>query len=674
MKIVNLNTDIKQFIGIFHIADIHIRLTKRHDEYKKVFDTLISDVLKSPENTCVVIAGDLFHSKSELSPECVQLATTFLKDLADIRPTILFAGNHDATLSNKNRMDSLSPIVSALNHKNLYYLKDTGLYIFGDILFNHMSVFDDVENYIKCSDIPSLYRRQTSHLVALFHGPVDKALTDCGFLVSNRSITVDLFNGHDIALLGDIHTYQNLKTEDGNTDIVYASSLIQQNHGESLDGHGYVIWNLKNKSHLHINVKNEYGFFTININKGKLNTDITKIPKKTRLRVKCFESIPSEVKTVLREIEKHTELLEITYVRVDTEETKSHEITTSLNISDLSSVDFQNKLIHSFLKTKTSDVVLTDEIIKKIYDINKYHNSNLDSDKVVKNIRWKPKKFEFSNMFSYGENNSVDFSKMKDVIGLFAPNTAGKSSLFSALSFCIFDKCDRAFKASHILNSQKMSFSCKFNFEIDNVDYFIERVGKSDKKGNVKVDVKFWKLVDNKIVELNGEARRSTNDLIRDFLGTYDDFILTTLSVQNNKAGSFVDMGQTERKDLLSQFMGLNIFDELYKKSSEKLKELSVELKTLVKSDVGESVEKITSNIESYEEIFYRLEKEYDCLLTDKNNLSNLIIDETKNIVKLDSSVPTDVNSLTKNVESTSKNIVDKTEKIKNLKSEIEEL
>ena len=125
------------------------------------------------------------------------------------------------------------------------------------------------------------------------------------------------------------------------------------------------------------------------------------------------------------------------------------------------------------------------------------------------------------------------------------------------------------------MNSQKVSFSCKFNFEIDKVDYFIERTGKSDKKGNVKVDVKFWKEENEKIIELNGEARRSTNDMIRDYLGLYEDFILTVLSIQNNKNGTFVDMGQTERKDLISQFMGVNIFDMLYQKSSDSLKVVS---------------------------------------------------------------------------------------------------
>jgi DNA repair exonuclease SbcCD nuclease subunit len=210
MNVVKLKCDITEFVGVMHLADIHIRLTKRHEEYIQVFNKLNKDISLLPKNSCVVVAGDLFHSKSDLSPECVSIASNVLKGLADERPTVLIAGNHDATLSNKNRLDSLSPIVNALNHNNLFYLKDTGLYILGDILFNHMSVFDDAENYIKAEDIPQKYRRETNHFIALFHGPVDKSMSDVGYMVSNRAMTTKIFDGHDIVLLGDIHKHQSL--------------------------------------------------------------------------------------------------------------------------------------------------------------------------------------------------------------------------------------------------------------------------------------------------------------------------------------------------------------------------------------------------------------------------------------------------------------------------------
>lgn len=666
MNVTKLNCDIKDFIGILHVADIHIRLTKRHEEYLSVFKKLYEVAYKTPPNTCIAVLGDIFHSKSDLSPECVKLASDFLKTLADIRPTVVIAGNHDATLNNKSRLDSISPIIDALQHKNLFYLKDTGLFILGDILFNHMSVFDSMENYIKSSDIPNIYRNQTRHLVGLFHGSIHMAITDMGYYVSNSLIKPELFEDHDLVLVGDIHKHQVLETPKSKTKIVYPGSLIQQNHGEELSGHGYVMWNLTQRAFRQLDINNEYGFYTIDVNKGKLTTDLSNLPKKSRLRVRCFESVASEVKSIVSKIKENNNIDEITYIRVDADQNVSKNLinSTSLKLSDLSSVDYQNQLIKSFLKRQYPNENISDTVFDSIFEINKYYNQNIDRDKLARNIRWKPKKFEFSNMFSYGENNVIDFSKMKNTVGLFASNASGKSSILSALSFCIYDKCDRAFKASHILNSQKTSFSCKFNFEIDKIDYFIERVGKSDKKGNVKVDVRFWKEEDKKIIELNGEARRSTNDVIRDYLGSYEDFILTTLSIQNNKSGTFVDMGQTERKDLISQFMGINIFDMLYQKSSDCLKELSLELKSLNKDTDQNVVNNMEIDLENLKINLKRVQDKIELLNKRKQIENENLLEETKKLIKLDISIHTNATEL----ESENKNLSDSISKLKSEK------
>ena len=68
----------------------------------------------------------------------------------------------------------------------------------------------------------------------------------------------------------------------------------------------------------------------------------------------------------------------------------------------------------------------------------------------------------------------------------------------------------------------------------------------------------------DEIVSLNGDQRRTTNLNIKRVIGTYDDFVLTPLSLQNNST-VFIDKTQKERKDLF-QFMGMGIFDLLYTK------------------------------------------------------------------------------------------------------------
>lgn len=367
--------------------------------------------------------------------------------------------------------------------------------------------------------------------------------------------------------------------------IRYCSSMIQQSHGESLDGHGFSLWDLKTKTYVHRNIPNDYGFFTVEVNKGKLITDLTNIPKKARLHVKCFESVASEIKEVITKVKASSTIDEVSYSRVDSDNNPNKlKSQSSVNLSDISDITYQNKLLINYLKDKCN---ITDQkIIESVLDVNVLVNSKIEKDHLVRNIRWKPKKFEFSNMFSYGEGNVIDFSKTKDVMGLFGPNTCGKSSLFSALSFCIFDKFDRGFKAKDVLNVQKTNFQCKFNFEVNGIDYFIERKGLSNRKGDVKVDVKFWKVENGKNVDLNGEARRNTNDIIKDIVGSYEDFILTSLSVQSGKnVASFIDMGQSERKDLLSQFIGLTIFDKLLEVATDESKTVAASLKLYKKDD-----------------------------------------------------------------------------------------
>ena len=131
---------------IAHIADTHIRNLKYHFEYREAFADLYKQ-LKDSKPDYIVHCGDLAHTKTQLSPEYFSLATEFLSNLANIAPTIIIAGNHDGNLKNANREDAIGPIVVALKHPNLHFLKDAGEFSLDDkITFNVLSVFDE-ENW-----------------------------------------------------------------------------------------------------------------------------------------------------------------------------------------------------------------------------------------------------------------------------------------------------------------------------------------------------------------------------------------------------------------------------------------------------------------------------------------------------------------------------------------------
>ena len=96
-----------------HIADTHIKNLKYHYEYKEVFKTLYN-ILIEEKVDYIIHCGDIAHTKTQISPEFVELCSKFLSTLADIAPTYVILGNHDGNLRNSSRQDAITPIVNAM--------------------------------------------------------------------------------------------------------------------------------------------------------------------------------------------------------------------------------------------------------------------------------------------------------------------------------------------------------------------------------------------------------------------------------------------------------------------------------------------------------------------------------------------------------------------------------
>jgi DNA repair exonuclease SbcCD ATPase subunit len=613
---------------IYHIADVHIRNVQRHKEYRQVFEKMFEEIRKrGTENSLIYLAGDIAHAKLELSPELVREISWLFTECSKHCETILITGNHDCNMNNSDRLDVLTPIVDALNLPNFTYLRDTQVHSIGGVDFAVFSIFDTKENWPKANTMFG------NKKIALFHGPVDNSMTDIGYVVSSRHFTTDMFDGYDLALLGDIHKRQTMISPSG-CKVVYAGSLVQQNFGESLNGHGFLVWDLDSMKYEAIDIPNEYGYYTLDVDNGVVPI-VTDMPKKPRLRVRLSNTDTSDTKKVITEIKMRYGVEDFTIIRTDSfNKQKTGNRLSKLDFEDVADVNYQNTLIRDYVQrmmpfTTTSDLDGLDIINRDI-------NSRIVQEEIHRNIHWKPIKFTFSNMFSYGEANKIDFSKVGGLMGLFAPNAAGKSSLFDAISFCLFDKCSRAFKAQNILNNRKSDFECQLHFQVDGIDFHIKRTARTINKGkNVKVDVQFWKEVDGVTTSLNGTERRDTNVIIEQYVGKYEDFVLTALSLQGNNS-IFIDKSQSERKDLLAQFMGLNIFDKLYETAIEDNKEVSVLIKNFKKTDFTSELAEKGLEKQTKKSELRSLEKTLESRSIDANDLSDRILGLTKELVSVD--------------------------------------
>lgn len=189
-----------------HIADTHIKNLKYHYEYKIVFDKLY-DILRKEKVDYIIHCGDIAHTKTQISPEFVEMCTNFFRSLADIAPTYIILGNHDGNLKNSSRQDALTPIADALNHPRLHMLKKSGeVPLRGNVTLNVLSVFDE-EGWVEPSDPGRIN-------IALYHGSVSGVVTDTGWVMDHGDHPIEIFQGHDYGFLGDIHKTNQMLNED----------------------------------------------------------------------------------------------------------------------------------------------------------------------------------------------------------------------------------------------------------------------------------------------------------------------------------------------------------------------------------------------------------------------------------------------------------------------------
>lgn len=573
----SLNDKIKY---VYHIADIHIRLYKRHDEYLQVFENLYNELSKQKDlsESVIVILGDILHSKNDLAPELIQIVINFFSRLSDLLPVFVIAGNHDANLANKNRLDSLSPITDMIvNTKYLFkYFKNSGVYIYKNLSFVVNSVFDDV--FIKASEIDSKMCEKRIK-ICLWHGTVDQCKLFNNTTLSNESIKISSFEGFDITMLGDIHKHQFLN-EFGN--IAYSGSLIQQNFGESVSEHGLIRWNVKSKKGKFINIKNDYGYYTLQINEpGKIeiiNCNNTKsyISKYPRIKIKISNSISNndQIK-VINEIKKKYNPKDIQIENIKNETYELKNLVES-NIIDITQLEYQNGIIKDILQKKLINI----NKINKIIEINNnaYYSANyLDFN----DWSWELIELTFSNMFCYGENNKIRFDNKNGTIGIVAPNCYGKSSIIDIILFSLYDKMSRG-KRTDILNKNTENFICKLVIKIGDSYYQIERKGSNK---NNKILVSFSKIsYDNGKIEIiesyNGEQRKETQKMIESYIGTYNESISSIISLQGKELG-IIDMGQKDRKQFISKLLKLDLLDKQYDIVNKQNKELECEVKIL---------------------------------------------------------------------------------------------
>ncbi len=611
-------------VRIAHFGDTHIKNLKYHYEYRKAFES-IYQTLREQNVDYIVHCGDLAHTKTQLSPEYFELATDFLKNLADIAETHIILGNHDGNLRNSSRQDAITPIVEALNHPSLILHKYSGeVQLEDDLTLNVLSIFDET-NWEDPSDPDAIN-------IALYHGAINNSQTDLGWVMDHGDHDIKVFDKFDYAMLGDIHKTNQVLNESGT--IRYCGSTIQQNHGETNDK-GFLIWDIYSKTDYDVKhhlVKNVKPFMTIEMTaKGNIPRKLD-IPEGARLRVVTHHKVSlDKIRRVMDIVKTRFKPESLSFVN------KAGLKRDSVNVDDLGNTEnlrdqaVQERLIREYLKEYEPDTTT----LEKVFQLNSKYDSYVNGDEAgLRNVEWSLKSMEFDNLFNYGEGNAINFEKLNGVVGIFGKNYSGKSSVVDSMLYTVYNSISKNNRKNlNIINQNKPSGCGRVEIDVAGKTYIIERKSEKytrklhgEETEEAKTDVEFTVIdpATNEETSLNSLDRNGTDKAIRKIFGSLDDFLLTSMSSQMG-AMTFINEGSTKRKEILAKFLDLDQFEKKFKLSKNDSIETRALLKKLEDNTFDEDITQLLGQLTDNEKARETQERKCTKLTTELETISERV-------------------------------------------------
>ena len=560
--------------NIFHISDIHI-YNQTYVNIINSFHILVKDIVeKSIDESILVIAGDIFEYKSLLYTEDIYI----FKEMCDILEqncikTVIIPGNHDYNINSLDYKDKISPLVKEYNYircynktsiySNVFDIENIDFYIFSPIDKKEIERIDNDKFKIGiCHE--SFYTEDYPNEFV-------------------KSGSLDIFEGIDIILLGDIHKPRFLKPWIG-----YPGSFVQKNKGEQLN-HGYILWDIQNKTGKHIFIDLKEVYLTISAENDKCELYTLKENQTVKYLTFKYTNCSKEfLKNIETKIKK-------TYGNIDKKVQQYDKV--DLNIKNQEKIS-NFKIDHSKYIEQLIDQYKFTEDKKNILD---FHNLKMQKTIENFNYNYKLKYLKWDNLYCFGENNCIDFENFdNNLIVLNAENKQGKSSILDIIVYTLFNYQLRG-DLNNIVNKRCKKGYSEISFKIKDDVYIINvEVIRTEKTKKVT-------LLKNNVNITKGNINQ-TYDYIKNVIGIgeYTDFLNTNVAIQNR---TFLSDIVGENKLFLNFLTKITKLDNLkhieedVKKEKLELTRRSKDLSKELDSEFSIDDKELETQIEKFEKI-----------------------------------------------------------------------
>ena len=572
---------------LIHLSDLHIR-DERRPEYELIFDRTLALIKPHAKNALIIITGDIFHNKTKYEPSDIKGASDFLRALRRLAPVIIIPGAHD--IGRKNKMDLITPLLeTGRDLDTIIYHKSSGAYPYKNINFTVLSVADEIEIH---RNVLSTWRDTTRTNILLCHNAVQGTTINynesCQVLDAPR-ISLNTIDSFDLVLSGYGHDYQEFGTAGRGA---YAGALYRQDINES-PTKGFIIWDLPAKTKQFIPVPNDWGFINCLPSGDSELTIQEPAPHPANIYKAVIRCPPQSPEPDLKTIKK------------------SLESTYSMNIKKIISLPLDRELSSTQHDSPaagepSSTVAPIIEYIKKYFSNKeeKIINSVLEfhakqearlgrplsglelSRKERGNNSWKLLKLSWSDVYCYGNNNSLNLSALPRhvIAGIIADNRSGKTSVIDAIIYVLYNKVVRGHVADVVRHGMKSGL-IEITLKLHDDEIRIRRICAAT--GYVDI----W---------INGalQPRRDiteTYKYLAEKIGTLDDLQRTCLITQEDRTkNDFVWATKKDRYITLGAFFQLNdlikLGEDVKADRDAAIKELAIKIGLATPRIVGPKV------------------------------------------------------------------------------------
>lgn len=232
-----------------------------------------------------------------------------------------------------------------------------------------------------------------------------------------------------------------------------------------------------------------------------------------------------------------------------------------------------------------------------------------------------PVSLSLEGFLSYKDRVEIEFSSF-DLACITGENGAGKSSILDGITWALFGRARKHDESVINLESSRAEVSLVFQYEANQY-----KITRSNPQGKTKeVDLYLLNDEDQNWIPISERTLRDTDQKIVEILRLdYDSFINASFLLQG-EADQFTQQNPTARKKILSQILGLEIWETYRSRASSKRRDAEKELSLLngriqeITSELAEEEQRITQ-LKNLEDKLAAAQKERE---TAENHLSGL--------------------------------------------------